>query len=424
MPPADPDAFDSDPPPPSPHSWLSAYWEKLGGGSLTISLILHAALIILALVWFVSSRLSAPPETVDFLPGGGGGQGGAEKSQEKQRQRAVRQSTPAMRIVSSALSPDAIALPDVSSTLLPSPTSVSTAMTGGALGAGSGTGSGGGRGSGTGTGVGSGFGPGSGGGFISVPSIFGSAGTGGLTGTLYDMKQTRDGKSREYNGGVEEFFPRLYEIAEKRFRKDAFNDFYRAKVTLSYTMLAVPNVPAEEGPRAFQADKEIQPRGWFLHYHGTIDPPTEGDWRFAGIFDDALLVYVNNRLVFDGSYDSQADPSVRSPFGSAVFAGSGNRPFVGKWVKLKRGSTLDILVGERPGGRVGGLLLVQDKSKKYQEREKDIPLLPVLAFNPPRKEDKERMEKLGIPIAAETPVFKIDTQRSPLTLGSGRSSPD
>ncbi len=307
-------------------------------------------------------------------------------------------------------------LPDVTSSMDLSNLATSKAMMGGAMGAGSGSGSGGGRGSGTGTGVGSGFGPGSGGGFVNLPSIFGNAGANGLTGTLYDLKQDADRKPVSYNGGVDEFFPKIYEVAEKRFRKEAFKDFYKAKVTLAYTMLAVPNVPAEEGPKAFQAEKEIQPRGWFLHYHGKIDPPEEGSWRFAGIFDDALLVYVNNQLVFDGSYDSQADSEVRSTFGTAQFAGSNRPPFVGKWVRLKRGSTLDIIVGERPGGRVGGVLLVEEKNKKYKEREKDIPILPVFSFNLPRKEDRERMDKIGFPIAEETPVFKVNTDKLGLSL--------
>lgn len=391
-------------------SWLAAYWEKVGGGSLTISLILHAGLILLAVFWFISSRLSAPPETVDFLPGGGGGQGGETRMQEKRRQRAVHQATPAVRIVSQASSADAVALPDASTSMDLSKLSASTPMMGGAMGAGSGSGSGGGRGSGTGTGTGSGFGPGSGAGFISVPSIFGSTGGTGLTGTLYDMKQDPDRKPLPYDGGVEEFFPKLYAIAEKRFRKEAFKDFYKARVTLAYTMLAVPNVPAEEGPKAFQAEKEIQPRGWFVHYQGKIDPPKEGEWRFAGIFDDALLIYINNRLVFDGSYDSTSPGEVRQPFGRSSL-GVTRPAFVGKWVRLKRGTTIDIVIGERPGGRVGGVLLVQQKHERYKEREPDVPILPVFAFNAPRREDLERIGKIGIPIDGNTPVFKLNQDR-------------
>lgn len=57
-------------------SWWAAYWEKAGGGSLTISLILHGAVLVLAVFWFIHTQVSAPPEKTEFLPGGGGGQGG------------------------------------------------------------------------------------------------------------------------------------------------------------------------------------------------------------------------------------------------------------------------------------------------------------------------------------------------------------
>lgn len=37
----------------------------------------------------------------------------------------------------------------------------------------------------------------------------------------------------------------------------------------------------------------------------------------------------------------------------------------------------------------------------------NIPIPPVFSFNQPRKEDWERMEKVGCPMAKEVPIFKI-----------------
>lgn len=394
---------------PEPKKGFASLWEKMGGGSLSISIIFHTALILLALVWFVGSRLQAPVEQVDFLPGGGGGTNGSDDKISQRKQRAVTQARPAMRIASSAASADAVSLPDLTSSISISAVTSPQMMGGGS--AGTGGGRGGGNGTGIGTGNGPGMGPGSGGGFVSLPSIFGQAGgTNGLTGTLYDMKQDRKRRPLEYNGGVPEFFPRLYRIAAERFREGAFKDFYQAKVTLSFTMLAVPNVAAEEGPKAFQAEKEVQPRGWFVHYHGKISPPEEGEWRFAGVFDDALLVYVNNRLVFDGSYDSEGAEDARQEFGTTVVA-SGRTPFVGKWVRLREGSELDIIIGERPGGRVGGMLLIQQKNKTYEKRADGTPILPVFTLNEPRKEDWQRIKDVGYEMAKEVPVFKFIKER-------------
>ncbi|MDB6134400.1 MAG: hypothetical protein JWM59_2643 [Verrucomicrobiales bacterium] len=147
-------------------------WQRMGGGSLSISVVLHTVLILLALVWYISSSVTPPPEQVDFLPGGGGGgKGTAEKLAIKKRQ-AVSMATPKVRIASTATS--SIALPDIQTSISTlSALSQNTTM-GGGLGGGSdglnGSGSGGMRGNGRGTGMG----PGSGAGFVSVPMIFGN----------------------------------------------------------------------------------------------------------------------------------------------------------------------------------------------------------------------------------------------------------
>lgn len=407
QPPLDPSAFEEQSiqyyePPPQKSAFVR-YWEKVGGGSLTVSVILHAALLMLAVLIYFGVH-TPQKEDAPFLSGGGGGQGGVEKSAERQRER-MRQRPAQVRIASSAVSAGAVSLPDVNTNFNFASLSAASAKM---AGAGSGSGRGGGHGSGIGTGTGSGVGPGSLSGFVSVPaSIFGDSSGQGLPGTLYDMKQSADGKPVVYNGTVEEYFPRLYEVAAKRFSQRALSDFYKAKVTLNFSILAVPNAPAEDGPKAFQAEKEIRPRGWFVHYTGRIDPPVEGEWRFAGIFDDALLVYIDNRLVLDGSWDSPpASEDVRQPMGTIGLLET-RFPYYGKWVRIKRGSKIDILVGERPGGLVGGALMIQQKGKKYDQRPDGSLILPVFAMVRPRPEDLQRMEKIPYGFAKETPIFKL-----------------
>ena len=53
---------------------------------------------------------------------------------------------------------------------------------------------------------------------------------------------------------------------------------------------------------------------------------------------------------------------------------------------------IDIVVGERPGGRVGGLLLVQAKKNKYLERPDGTPILPVFSITKPTLEDEARFK--------------------------------
>ncbi|RYD33268.1 MAG: hypothetical protein EOP86_13775, partial [Verrucomicrobiaceae bacterium] len=51
------------------------YWRKVGGGSLSISIIVHGVLILVALLWLFPPVL-VPRDEVQFVPGGGGGGGG------------------------------------------------------------------------------------------------------------------------------------------------------------------------------------------------------------------------------------------------------------------------------------------------------------------------------------------------------------
>lgn len=69
------------------------YWHKMGGGSLTISVIVHGIFVIIALliIWRPSFNGEDPPP--EFLPGGGGGGGGGEQLALK-KQRSVSHAQP------------------------------------------------------------------------------------------------------------------------------------------------------------------------------------------------------------------------------------------------------------------------------------------------------------------------------------------
>ncbi len=146
----------------------TGYWHKIGGGSLTISIIVHAAFLILALliIWRTSNVVEEPP---DFLPGGGGGGGGGEKHAAQKKMRSISQAQPKMKLASAKSS--GVTLPDVQSSMTDFSGLTQMTVGGGGIGSGQGIGSGSGSGSGVGSGIGSGWGPGSGAGFISLPKI-------------------------------------------------------------------------------------------------------------------------------------------------------------------------------------------------------------------------------------------------------------
>ncbi|MBX3740477.1 MAG: VWA domain-containing protein [Akkermansiaceae bacterium] len=131
-----------------------SYWRRLGGGSLTISIVVHAILLVIALYWIFAVIPPPPEKVVDFKPSGGGGNPNANKNQQKKQSQMVKTN------VSRVAAKDA-----VSNFTLPDPEMNSSMSKLGALGAGGmqglgGSGSGGGQGSGIGTGFGSGMGDG------------------------------------------------------------------------------------------------------------------------------------------------------------------------------------------------------------------------------------------------------------------------
>lgn len=147
--------------PVKPDGWFTAYWKRIGGGSLTLSILIHAAIVIGALLWLLPSFSGSSEDAVDFLPGGGGGTNGNTRI-EKQRARMMAASSPKIRIAGNATN-GTIALPDTSSMLMSSSMLAASGRMSGTPGTGGGFG--GGHGTGRGTGYGSGMGPGRGPGF-------------------------------------------------------------------------------------------------------------------------------------------------------------------------------------------------------------------------------------------------------------------
>ena len=147
----------------------SGWWQKIGGGSLTVSIVIHAVLILL-LVLIVRTVITPAKETVDFLPGGGGG-GKGSNARIAEKKRAASISAPKTRIVSNAIG--SVSLPDIQTSMSDFSALSAAAPMGGGVGGGVGGLSGSGSGGLMGNGRGTGFGPGSGSGFVSIPLIFG-----------------------------------------------------------------------------------------------------------------------------------------------------------------------------------------------------------------------------------------------------------
>ncbi|QIF00927.1 prenyltransferase/squalene oxidase repeat-containing protein [Roseimicrobium sp. ORNL1] len=138
------------------------YWNKVGGGSFLISLLIHAGLLIGA--FFIVKEYSTEKK-VDFLPGGGNKEGQqasqqlSQKVQNKKRS-SLNKSNPMRKVVSMSAT-SAISLPEVPMESIDMPEMSS--LMGGSMGSG-GFGSGG-----AGGGFGKGTGIGGNTGFVSLP---------------------------------------------------------------------------------------------------------------------------------------------------------------------------------------------------------------------------------------------------------------
>ena len=130
-------------------------WRKIGGGSLTFSLVLHLGLLFVAgLIVFVTT---VEERNVDFLPGGGTAQGKAASDAvshqvERKRRNSLSRTMPLQRLVSTSID-SSIVLPEAPLELMSVP-DLSSKMSAGMMGSGGfgKAGSGGGFGNGIGTG--------------------------------------------------------------------------------------------------------------------------------------------------------------------------------------------------------------------------------------------------------------------------------
>lgn len=139
------------------------YWKRIGGGSLTLSLLVHVILILIALFLIKFVVDTKKPEAVDFLPGGGGG-GKSSEAKMATKRKQVSMNQPKSRIAANVTS-STVTLPDVQT--MSSDTSISGfALPSGGVGGGEGGLKGSGKGGLQGSGMGKGMGAGSGLGFV------------------------------------------------------------------------------------------------------------------------------------------------------------------------------------------------------------------------------------------------------------------
>jgi hypothetical protein len=204
---------------------------------------------------------------------------------------------------------------------------------------------------------------------------------GGLTGYLYDLKQTRTGDKTNAR-----YRETLASFAQGDWNEKILRDFFKSKKPLYLTQVFIPSMPADEAPRAFQSP-DVEPRNIVILYTGKTTFPATGEFRLVGLGDDYLLVRLNDKVVLDGSL-RPLFPDLQSGenLGTAYTTPIRTTLKAGPWFHAEKGQTVpvEILLGEEPGGHFAAFLLFQQQGVTYRMRSDtpEIPALPVLQFVP------------------------------------------
>ncbi|MCW1925066.1 hypothetical protein OKA05_21070 [Luteolibacter arcticus] len=366
-------------------------WRKFGGGALSISLLVHAIFIVLAVFFFIR-WVEPPQEKIDFIPGGGGGGNEGSQATHKIQQRA-RQTPTAMskRISSTSLTAD-FTLPD-SSEQLPE-LSMATDM--GIASAGKGGGAGGGSGTGIGTGTGSGTGPGSGPGvgrgFLDA-NPFGAKGGVGLVGTFYDFKRDQKNKPTgvKFGGEGEAEYTSIVKgfIKRSRWAPPSKHKHFTAETHLRAKAFTYHLMPDTDAAKAFQCP-DSGPGMWVAHYTGRVRVTETGTYRFVGWGDNCMVIGFDSKVVFDSSF-WHFTGSPRELVGNGV-PGHPTLPiYSGGWIELRKGQSIvvDVLIGDAGGVFTVGALMEKQGGAPLTRGPNGIPNLPIFMVADMADEEKK-----------------------------------
>lgn len=282
-----------------------------------------------------------------------------------------------------------------------------------------------------------GLGPGDGGGFGT--QIKGNGSGNGykdcLIGVIVDLKRDGEGKSRSLN-----YWRDVQSLVDGNFSAKAMGEFFVLPRKVALTHMFIPTQPAENGPKAFGVDDLMKPMGWVAYYTGKIVPGRKMRCRFIGYFDDLLLIRVNGNVVLDCSWMNHAGAK-----GEVTGWESPERKEAGKWgtdhpdapragsyfafgdwfdADPQQPIQLDLVIGERPGGQIGGAVMIEEEGVEYEkEQGTGRPIWPIFASRPLGLKSKEKLEDFNkYAIGTDSPPFnapkrkKVDFSKSNVSV--------
>ncbi len=410
------------------------FWQKFGGDGFLISLFLHLILAMVAIFWVIKTFVIAdkPEEDNTFASGQGGGtQGDRAKIFEHRIQPKHSKSLVSKPKKLTVANGSGIALPDIPQTDL--------SLLSGESAGGSSKGLGGGSGGGIGTGQGVGIGNGKN--FVSLSPLGNFTFQANmLEGTLYDLKKNADGRDRfefsDRRKRVEEMKEALIGLQRSRFQKKYMDkQYFQAPQKLYSSHIAIPPMDAATATSAFNCQDIIQAPGWLAYYEGWISPPETGEYRFAGMGDDAMMIAINQRLVLWAFWpehgrqtwfkpDKEWEPQAAYTQGGTLNDIFGGARYFGSWFKLEKGKTyrVQIVFAEATGGKFSAEVQLQKKTSATTSAADNQEQLPLFKLSPITEEELRLKGKTFQKWTSEGPNFgcEINGIKPPRSMSSAR----
>ena len=216
--------------------------------------------------------------------------------------------------------------------------------------------------------------------------------SGTIGGYFYDFKQDR-GRTPVKNYSNDKhgnFVRRVKRFHRSRYSSKSLANHYKGDQQLFIKYVAIPFGSADAGPRHFGLESQVKPSGWMVHYKGKVIAPRDGRFRFVGIGDDYLSVGVNSRPhlmapwhnmradIVTRRTNSDLDIKRPGPFGANIEERLRNSLLLGRWFTVRKGEQIDIDIafGESPGGKMGYILMIEEKGVQYKKQANGSPILP------------------------------------------------
>ncbi|MEN8716690.1 MAG: FecR domain-containing protein [Verrucomicrobiales bacterium] len=143
----------------------------------------------------------------------------------------------------------------------------------------------------------------------------------------------------------------------------------------------------------------IAQSGWIAWYHGNLQPPVPGRYRFVGYADNHLLVSINGEIAFEGGrYDSAFRESAlveRHNFPAWPCLNSRAGFAAGPWFEVGTDPIkFDLLFGEKQGNLTYALLLIEREGESYEETSWGQPKWPLFLTRVPDSPQREALDQL------------------------------